>query len=168
MRMSNRNRIAKFLPGALLVILAIAGAEAETAYLRKALGVEIGLSCADWRDIYMDMPESVGIDEQMALVQEHVSVVEVDGVYGVDGYMEVLDYEAAKSAGVHERAIELAERMTQLYNEVMDIALEGEARYAERYAGMSFFAVLDMKMSEYPRVQAYMSMFDGYESEACR
>lgn len=164
--MSNRNRIAIFLLGALLVVLAIAGAEAETAYLRKALGVEIGLSCADWRDIYMDMPESMGIDEQMALVQEHISVVEVDGM---DGYMkEVLDYEAAKSAGVHERAIELAERMTRFYNEMMDIALEGEERYAARYADMSFYAVLDMKMSEYPRVQAYMSMFDGYESEDCR
>ena len=47
MRAPIRNRIIKLIPAALLIILAIAGAETETAYLRKALGLEIGFSCED-------------------------------------------------------------------------------------------------------------------------
>ena len=158
-----RNRIAKFLPIALLIILAIAVAEAETAYLRKALGVEIGFSCADWLGVYMDMSESVDFDERLSQVSEHVSYVDVAGA---GGYMkEVLDYDAAKSAGAPAPILALAERMTAFNNEMVDIALEGEARYD----GMSeYYAILDMKMSEYPRVQAYMSMSDPDEAADCR
>ena len=157
-----QNRIAKFLHIALFAILAvaIAVAEAETAYLRKALGAEIGFSCADWLEIYTDMSESVDIDERLSQVAEHVSYIDADG------YMkEVLDYDAAKSAGAPAPILALAERMTAFNNEMVDIALEGEARYG----GMSeYYAIFDMKMSEYPRVQAYMAM-QGYDEAAdCR
>ena len=163
MKMSSRNRFSKFLPIALLVVLAVAGAEAETAYLRRALGVEIGFSCADWLGVYMDMSESVDIDERLSQVSEHLSYVEAGGA---DGYLkEVLDYDAAKSAGAPARVLALAERMVALNNEMADVALEGEARYD----GMSeYYAIFDMKMSEYPRVQAYMAM-QGYDEAAdCR
>ena len=165
MKISTQNRISKFLPIALLAILAIAVAiaEAETAYLRRALGVEIGFSCADWLEIYTDMSESVDIDERLSQVAEHVSYIDVAGA---DGYTkEVLDYDAAKSAGAPARVLALAERMVALNNEMVDVALEGEARYD----GMSgYYAILDMKMSEYPRVQAYMSMSDPDEAADCR
>ena len=111
----------------------------------------------------MDMSESVDIDERLSQVAEHVSYIDVGGA---GGYMkEVLDYDAAKSAGVPTRVLALAERMTALNNEMVDIALEGEARYG----GMSeYYAIFDMKMNEYPRVQAYMAM-QGYDEAAdCR
>ena len=159
-----QNRIVKFLPIALLIVLAVAVAEAETAYLRRALGVEIGFSCADWLGVYMDMSESVDIDERLSQVTaEHVSYIEAGGA---DGYMkEVLDYDAAKSAGAPAPILALAERMTAFHNEMVDIALEDEARYG----GMSeYYAIFDMKMSDYPRVQAYMAM-QGYDEAAdCR
>ena len=108
MRIFSRNRIAKLIPAALLIILAGAGAEAETAYLRKALGVEIGFSCADWLDIYADMSESADMDERLAQVADYISTVNMDGA---DGYMkEVLDYESAASDGVPARVLALAER----------------------------------------------------------
>ena len=160
-----RKSISKFLPIALFAILAvaIAVAEAETAYLRKALGAEIGFSCADWLEIYMDMSESVDFDERLSQVSEHVSYVDVAGA---GGYMkEVLDCDAAKSAGAPAPILALAERMTALHNEMADIALEGEARYADM---SEYYAILDMKMSEYLRVQAYMSMSDPDEAADCR
>ena len=163
MRISSRNRIAKLIPAALLIILAIAGAEAETAYLRKALGVEIGFSCADWLDIYADMSESAGMDERLAQVADHISTVDVDGA---DGYMkEVLDYESAASAGVPARVLALAARMVEFHNEMADIALDGEARYADM---SGYAAVWDMKTREYPRVHAYATMSGYYDSADCR
>ena len=163
MRISSRNRIAKLIPAALLIILALAGAEAETAYLRKALGVEIGFSCADWLDIYADMSESAGMDERLAQVADYISTVEVDGA---DGYMkEVLDYESAASAGVSPRVLALSERMVEFHNEMTDIALEGEALYADM---SGYAAVWDMKTREYPRVHAYAAMSGYYDSAGCR
>ena len=163
MRIFSRNRIAKFLPAALLVVLALAGAEAETAYLRKALGADVGFSCADWLDVYMDMSESVDMDERLARVEEHISTVDAGGA---DGFMkQVLDYESAASAGVPARVLALAERMTAFYNEMVDIALEGEARYADM---SGYAAIWDMKTREYPRVRAYMTMLGEYDSADCR
>ena len=160
MRISSRNRIAKFLPAALLVVLALAGAEAETAYLRKALGTDVGFSCADWLDVYKDMSESVDMDERLARVEEYISTVDAGG------YVKyVLDYESAASDGVPARVLALAERMAAFHNEMVDIALEGE----ERYADMSGYAAIwDMKTREYPRVRAYMTMLGEYDSADCR
>ena len=158
--MFSRNRIAKILPAALLVVLALAGAEAETAYLRKALGADVGFSCADWLDVYMDMSESVDVGERLARVEEHVSPVDEDGFVKY-----VLDYESAASAGVPARVLALAERMAAFHNEMVDIALEGEARYADM---SGYAAVWDVKMGEYPRVQAYMTMLGEYDSADCR
>ena len=161
--MFSRNRIAKILPAALLVVLAVAGAEAETAYLRKALEVEIGFSCADWLDVYMDMSESADIEERLARVEEHVSTVDAGGA---DGYVKhVLDYESAASAGVPARVLALAERMVAFYNEMVDVALEGEATYADM---SGYAAIWDVKMGEYPRVRAYMTMLGEYDSADCR
>ena len=163
MRISSRNRIAKLLPAALFIILAGAGAEAETAYLRKALGVEIGFSCADWLDVYVDMSESVDMDERLSQVAEHISIAEADGA---DGYVEqVLDYESAASDGVSARVLALAGRLVEFHNEMMDIALDGEARYADM---SGYVAVWDMKTREYPRVHAYVTMLGYYDSADCR
>ena len=160
MRIFSRNRIAQFLPAALLVVLALAGAEAETAYLRKALGADVGFSCADWLDVYKDMSESVDMDERLARVEEYISTVDAGG------YVKyVLDYESAASAGVPARVLALVERMAAFHNEMVDIALEGE----ERYADMSGYAAIwDMKTREYPRVRAYMTMLGEYDSADCR
>ena len=163
MRISSRNRIAKFLPAALLVVLALAGAEAETAYLRKALGADVGFSCADWLDVYKDMSESADMDERLARVEEYISPVDMGGAGGYVKY--VLDYESAASDGVPARVLALAERMAAFDNEMVDIALEGE----ERYADMSGYAAIwDVKMGEYPRVRAYMTMLGEYDSADCR
>ena len=159
----SRNRIAKILPAALLVVLALAGAEAETAYLRKALGADVGFSCADWLDVYKDMSESVDMDERLARVEEHISTTDAGGA---DGYVKyVLDYESAASAGVPARVLALAERIAAFDNEMVDIALEGEARYADM---SGYAAVWDVKMGEYPRVRAYMTMLGEYDSADCR
>ena len=164
--MSSRNRPPKLIPAAALfaiLVLAIAGAEAETAYFRKALGLEIGFSCADWLDIYMDAPEIIDFDERLSPFVEYVSTANAEGA---EGYMKgVFDSEAATSAGVPALAIELAERIAEFDNEMVDIALEGEARYD----GMSgYYAIFDMKMSEYPRVRAYLTTQGSYEPEDCR
>ena len=83
----------------------------------------------------MDMSESVDFDERLSQVSEHVSYVDVAGA---GGYMkEILDYDAAKSAGAPAPILALAERMTAFNNEMADIALEGEAHYdgmSEYYA----------------------------------
>ena len=153
----------KLIPAALLIILAIAGAEAETAYLRKALGADIGFSCADWLDIYASMSESADMDERLSQVADYISTVDAGGA---DGYMkEVLDYESAASDGVSARVLALAERMTAFHNEMTDIALEGEARYADM---SGYAAVWDMKTREYPRVHAYVTMLGYYDSADCR
>jgi len=163
MRIFSRNLIAKILPAALLVVLALAGAEAETAYLRKALGADVGFSCADWLDVYMDMSEDMDMDERLAQVQEHISTVDAGGA---DGFMkQVLDYESAASAGVPARVLALAARMTAFYNEMVDVALEGEARYADM---SGYTAIWDVRMREYPRVRAYMTMLGEYDSADCR
>ena len=163
MRISSRNRIAKLIPAALFIILAIAGAEAETAYLRKALGVEIGFSCADWLDIYVDMSESADMDERLAQVADYISTVDAGGA---DGYVkQVLDYESAASDGVPARVLALAERMTSFHNEMMDIAGDGEALYADM---SGYVAIWDMKTREYPRVHAYATMSGYYDSADCR
>ena len=160
MRIFSRNRIAQFLPAALLVVLAVAGAEAETAYLRKALGADVGFSCADWLDVYMDMSESVDMDKRLTRVEEYISTVDADG------YVKyVLDYESAASAGVPSRVLALAERIAAFHNEMVDIALEGEARYADM---SGYAAIWDMKTREYPRVRAYMAMLGEYDSADCR
>lgn len=163
MRISPKNRPPKLIPAAALfaiLILAIAGAEAETAYFRKALGVEIGFSCADWLDIYTDAPEIIDLNERLSPFVEYVSTANEEGYKRV-----VFDSEAAKSAGVPALAIELAERIAEFDNEMVDIALEGEARYD----GMSgYYAIFDMKMSEYPRVRAYFTTQGSYEPEDCR
>ena len=162
-RIFSRNRIAKILPAALLVVLALAGAEAETAYLRKALGVEIGFSRADWLDVYMDMSESAHMDDRLARVEERVSPVDAGGA---GGFMkQALDYESAASAGVPARVLALAERMTAFYNEMVDVALEGEARYADM---SGYAAIWDVKMREYPRVHAHATMLGYYDSADCR
>lgn len=143
-----------------MVVLTVAGAEAETAYLRKALGADVGFSCADWLEVYKDMSESVDIDERLARVEEHVSPVDADGFV-----KQVLDYESAASAGVPSRVLALAERIAAFHNEMAGIALEGEARYADM---SGYAAVWDVKMGEYPRVRAYMTMLGEYDSADCR
>lgn len=163
MRIFSRNRIAKILPAALLVVLALAGAEAETAYLRKALGADVGFSRADWLDVYKDMSESADVDEWLARVEECISTVDAGGA---GGYVkQVLDYESAASAGVPARVLALAERTVAFHNEMVDVALEGEATYADM---SGYAAVWDVKMGEYPRVRAYMTMSGEYDLADCR
>ena len=154
------SRIAKLIPAALLTILAIAGAESETAYLRKALGVEIGFSCHDWLDIYADMSEEMDIDEQLMLVQEeHISAVDAGG------YLKyALNYDSAESAGVDKRILGIAEQGVEFNNLMTDIAIEGESRYLDMSGYWTAF--FDM-MREYPKLQAYLSMPHHYEPESC-
>ena len=147
-----RNRIAKLLPAALLIILAIAGAEAETAYLRKALGLEIGFSCEDWLGVYMDMSKEMDIDERLSLVEdEHVSTVDV-----ADGYQKyVLDYDSAASAGIDKRILGIAEQAVEFNNAITDMAIEGEACCPDIPEGeMPMFYI----MREYPKLIAYSNM----------
>ena len=154
------NRIAKLIPAALLTILAIAGAESETAYFRKVLGVEIGFSCEDWLDIYVDMSEEMDIDEQLSLVEnEHISPVDAGG------YLKyALNYDSAASAGVDKRILGIAEQGVEFNNLMTDIAIEGEARYLDMSGYWTAF--FDM-MREYPKLQAYMSMPHHYGLESC-
>ena len=146
------NRIIKLIPAALLIILAIAGAEAETAYLRKALGLEIGFSCEDWLGIYADMAKEMDIDERLSLVEdEHVSTVDV-----ADGYQKyVLDYDSAASAGVNKRILGIAEQGVEFNNAITDMAIEGEACCPDIPEGeMPMFYI----MREYPKLIAYSNM----------
>ena len=147
-----RNRIAKLIPAALLLILAIVGAEAETAYLRKALGLEIGFSCEDWMDIYADMAKEMDIEERLnQRMEEHVSPVDA-----ADGYEKlVLDYESAASAGVDKRILGIAEQMVGWHNAIADMAIEGEACCSDIPEGeIPMFYIV----REYPKLLAYMSM----------
>ena len=146
------NRIIKLIPAALLIILAIAGAEAETAYLRKALGVEIGFSCEDWLGVYIDLSQEMDIDGQLSLVEnEHISTVDVAG-----GYQKfVLDYDSAVSAGVDKRILGIAEQGVEFNNAITDMAIEGEACCPDIPEGeMPMFYI----MREYPKLIAYSNM----------
>ena len=143
------NRIIKLIPAALLIILAIAGAETETAYLRKALGLEIGFSCEDWLGVYMDMAKEMDIDGQLSLVEdEHISTMDV-----ADGYQKyVLDYDSAASAGIDKRILGIAEQGVEFNNAITDMALEGEACCPDIPEGeIPLFYI----MREYPKLIAY-------------
>ena len=157
----SRNRIAKLIPAALLIILAIAGAETETAYLRKALGLEIGFSCEDWLGVYMDMSQEMDIDERLSLVEdEHIATVDV-----ADGYQKfVLDYESAASEGVDKRILGIAEQGVEFNNAITDMAIEGEACCPDIPEGeIPLFYI----MREYPKMMAYLSMPHHYEPDGC-
>ena len=146
------NRITKLIPAALLIILAIAGAETETAYLRKALGLEIGFSCEDWLGIYADMSQEMDIDGQLSLVEdEHISTVDV-----ADGYQKyVLDYDSAASAGIDKRILGIAKQGVEFNNAITDMALEGEACCPDIPEGETPMFYI---MREYPKLIAYSNM----------
>ena len=147
-----RNRIIKLIPAALLIILAIAGAETETAYLRKALGLEIGFSCEDWMDIYANMAEEMDIEAQLnERMEEYITIVDA-----ADGYHKfVFDYDSAESAGADKRILGLAEQMVGWYNAIADMAIEGEACCPDIPEGeIPMFYI----MREYPKLLAYSNM----------
>lgn len=156
----SRKRIAKLLPAALLIILAIAGAEAETAYLRKALGLEIGFSCEDWMDIYADMSQEMDIEAQLnERMEAHITIVDA-----ADGYHKfVFDYESAESAGADKRVLGIAEQMVGWYNAIADMAIEGEACCPDIPEGeIPMFYIV----REYPKLMAYSNM-PPYGSGSC-
>ena len=147
-----RNRIIKLIPAALLIILAIAGAESETAYFRKALGLEIGFSCEDWMDIYAEMSKEMDIEERLnERMEEHISIVDA-----ADGYHKfVFDYDSAASAGADKRILGIAEQLVGWYNAIADMAIEGEACCPDVPEGEM---PMSWKMREFPKLMAYSHM----------